>query len=128
MMTWLAIAVGGAIGSMARHGVNHVVHTRWVTTRFPAGTVAVNLSGCFAIGLLAGLLASGRIEMREYWRQFVFVGLLGGFTTFSTFGLDTFLLSRTHSTTEAALNVGAQVIGGLLAVWAGYELGLSKAL
>lgn len=126
MVTWLAIAVGGAIGSIARHAVNHVVHTRWLTTRFPLGTVAVNVIGCFAIGLLAGLLASGRIEMRVHWREFVFVGLLGGFTTFSTFGLDTFLLSRTHSAGHAALNVAAHVVGGLLAVWAGYQLGLSE--
>jgi CrcB protein len=111
---------------MARHAVNHVVHSRWLTTRFPAGTVAVNLIGCFAIGLLAGLLASERIQLRAHWREFVFVGLIGGFTTFSTFGLDTFLLSRTHSAGYAALNVAAQVVGGLLAVWVGYQLGLSK--
>lgn len=85
-MTWFAIAVGGALGAMARHALNHAVHTRWLTTRFPAGTVAVNLLGCFVIGLLAGLLASDRIAMRVYWREFVFVGLLGGFTTFSTLG------------------------------------------
>jgi fluoride exporter len=124
---WLAIAVGGAIGSMARHAVNHVVHTRWLTTRFPAGTVLVNLAGCFAIGLLAGLVASNRIALRFHWREFVFVGLLGGFTTFSTFGLDTFLLARTHSTAQAALNVMAQVAGGLLAVWVGYHLGVARA-
>jgi len=58
-----------------------------------------------------------------FWREFVFVGLLGGFTTFSTFGLDTFLLARTHSGGLAAANVLAQVLGGLLAVWAGYHAG-----
>jgi CrcB protein len=125
-MTWLAVAVGGALGSMARHGVNHVVHTRWLTTRFPIGTVVVNVTGCFVIGLLAGLVASDRIALRLHWREFVFVGLLGGFTTFSTFGLDTLLLARTHSSTDAALNIGLQVIGGLVAVWIGYQLGLAK--
>jgi len=125
-MTWAAIAVGGALGSIARHAVNHAVHTHWHATRFPAGTVVVNLIGCFVIGLLAGLLASDRIALRFYWREFVFVGLLGGFTTFSTFGLDTFVLARSNSTAHAALNVGLQVIGGLLAVVAGYQLGLSK--
>ena len=93
--------MGGALGSMARHGVNHLVHTRWLTTRFPAGTVAVNLVGCFLIGVPAGLVASDRIALRLHWREFVFVGLLGGFTTFSTFGLDTFLLGRTHSMAQA---------------------------
>jgi CrcB protein len=125
-MTWLAVALGGAVGSMARHAVNVALHTR-VTTRFPIGTVVVNLIGCFAIGLLAGLLTSERIALRAHWREFVFVGLLGGFTTFSAFGLDTLLLARTHSPGQAALNVGAQVVGGLLAVWVGYQLGLRPA-
>jgi fluoride exporter len=125
-MTWLAIAVGGAIGSVARHAVNQLVHTRWLTTRFPAGTVAVNLIGCLIIGVLAGLIASERIVLRFQWREFVFVGLLGGFTTFSTFGLDTFLLART-SAGQAALNVALQLVGGLMAVWVGYQFGTRTA-
>ena len=60
--------------------------------------------------------------MPFHWREFVFVGLLGGFTTFSTFGLDTFLLARTHSVGYALLNVGLQVVGGLAAVWVGYRI------
>jgi CrcB protein len=120
-MTWIAIAAGGALGSMARHAVNHFVHT----ARFPAGTVIVNLVGCFVIGLLTGLLAADRIALRFYWREFVFVGLLGGFTTFSTFGLDTFVLGRSHATGLAALNVALQVGGGLAAVWAGHAVGLA---
>jgi CrcB protein len=122
-VTWVAIAVGGALGSLARHAVNHLLHTRWLTTRFPVGTVAVNLLGCFAIGLLAGLIASERLALRLHWRELVFVGLLGGFTTFSTFGLDTLLLARTHSASQAALNVAIQVVGGLAAVWIGYVIG-----
>jgi fluoride exporter len=123
-MTWLAVGIGGALGSMARHAVNHLMHTRWLVTRFLIGTVVVNVTGCFAIGLLAGLLASQRIVLQVYWREFVFVGLLGGFTTFSTFGLDTFVLSRNQSSAFAIANVAAQVIGGLLAVWVGYRLGM----
>ena len=126
-MTWLAIAVGGAVGSLARHAVNQVIHNRWLTLRFPAGTLVVNLFGCFIIGLLAGLLASERIALRPHWREFAFVGVIGGFTTFSAFGLDTLLLSRTQSPGLAAANVLAQVAGGLCAVWAGYSLGISKA-
>ena len=124
MGAWIAVAVGGALGSVARHGVNHLVHTRWMTTRFPIGTVAVNLVGCFVIGLLAGLIASNRLAFGLYWREFIFVGILGGFTTFSTFGLDTFTLTQTHSGAFAFLNVALQVIGGLLAVWAGYAIGI----
>ena len=122
-MTWIAVAIGGGLGSLARHAVNHLVHARWLTTRFPAGTVVVNVVGCLVIGLLAGLLASERIAMRPHWREFIFVGVLGGFTTFSTFGLDTFVLTRTHSVGQAAINVIAQVSGSLLAVWAGYHVG-----
>ena len=128
MGAWIAVAVGGAIGSLARHGVNHLLHVRWFTTRYPAGTLAVNLAGCLVIGLLAGLLASNRLAFRFYWREFIFVGVLGGFTTFSTFGLDTFLLARTDSVWSAGLNVGLQVIGGLAAVWLGYQLGALSAI
>ena len=122
MWTWIAIGVGGAIGSMARHGVNHLVHTKWLTTRFPIGTVAVNITGCFVIGLLAGLLSANRIAFRWHWREFVFVGLLGGYTTFSTFGLDTFLLAQTHSQSAAFANLAFQVLGGLAAVWIGHAI------
>ena len=122
-MTWLAIAVGGALGSLARHALNGLIHTRWLATRFPVGTVVVNVAGCFVIGLLAGLIASERIALRLHWREFVFVGMRGGVTTFSTFGLDTRLLARTHSVAWAALNVGLQVIVGLAAVWVGYAIG-----
>ena len=127
MTTWVAIALGGALGSMARHAVNHAVHARWLAARFPAGTLAVNLLGCFVIGLLTGLLTSQRISMPASWREFVFVGVLGGFTTFSTFGLDTLMLARTHSSWQAVLNVAAHVVGGLAAVWAGFLIGSTKS-
>ena len=61
-MVWLAIAVGGALGSMARHGVNVLVHGRWPMMRFPLATFLVNVAGCLVIGLLAGLIVSGRIS------------------------------------------------------------------
>ena len=92
----------------------------------PTGIVVVNLTGCAVIGLLAGLLAAGRIGLSPHWREFVFVGLLGGFTTFSTFGLDTFLLVKTNAPAAAALNVALQLGGGLVAVWIGYQLGLAR--
>ena len=123
-MGWIVVALGGALGALARHGVNHIVHGRWLATRFPVGTAVVNLVGCLVIGLLAGLLASDRLALRDTTRQFIFVGLLGGFTTFSSFGLDTLTLSRGGSATQAVLNIALQVIGGLLAVWVGYAIGI----
>ena len=111
---------------MARHATNHVTHTYSLTTKCPVGTAVVNLTGCVVIGLLAGLLAVERIRLPLFWREFVFVGLLGGFTTFSAFGLDTFLLAKTHSSVMALGNVLLQVVGGLGAVWLGYQLGTAR--
>lgn len=122
----MAVAAGGALGSLARHWVNQIVHGRWLSTRIPVGTSVVNLAGCFIIGLLAGLLASDRLAFKETTRQFIFVGLLGGFTTFSSFGLDTLTLARGGATTHAVLNVVLQVAGGLVAVWLGYAIGMKS--
>lgn len=122
-MVWFAVAAGGALGSLARHGVNHLIHTRWPLMRFPLATLAVNIAGCLVIGLLAGLLISERIELRFYWREFLFVGVLGGFTTFSTFGFDTITLMRTHSAPAALWNVAGHVGLGLLAVHVGMLIG-----
>lgn len=122
MLTWVLVASGGVLGCMARHGVNHLVHQHWPLMRFPAATVIVNLFGCCVIGALAGLIASGQLPMRTQWREFVFVGMLGGFTTFSTFGLDTITFLRTGDVTQAFSNVVIQVVGGLAAVYAGLVL------
>jgi CrcB protein len=122
-MIWVAIGVGGALGSLARHGVNVLIHGRWPTMRFPLSTLVVNVVGCLVIGLLAGLIMSGRITPRLYWREFVFVGILGGFTTFSTFGLDTMTLFRGEMAWPAVWNVVAQVGLGLIAVQLGIALG-----
>lgn len=122
MLTWIVVASGGALGCMARHGVNHLVHQHWPLMRFPAATLIVNLVGCCLIGALAGLIASGQLPMRTHVREFVFVGMLGGFTTFSTFGLDTITLLRNGDMTQAFSNVAIHVVGGLAAVFAGLVL------
>ena len=122
-MVWLAIAAGGALGSMARHGVNVLVHGRWPSMRFPLATLVVNVVGCLVIGLLAGLIMSGRISPRLHWREFVFVGILGGFTTFSTFCLETIALARGAVMWSAVLNVAAHVGLGLIAVQLGMIVG-----
>jgi CrcB protein len=122
MYPWMAVALGGALGSVARHGVNRLVHQEWPLLRFPLATVVVNVAGCCAIGVLAGLVATGRLPMRTNWREFVFVGILGGFTTFSTFGLDTITLVRSGDSTQALWNVLIQVTCGLAGVHAGLVL------
>lgn len=88
-------------------------------------TLIVNLAGCATIGVLAGTLASGRLAMSQETRSFVFVGILGGFTTFSSFGLDTFTLARSGRLAAAGWNVAAQIILGLGAVATGYLVALA---
>ena len=106
-----------------RHCVNVAVQPRFLASGFPAGIFVVNMAGCLAIGLLAGLLAAARLEAGEHLRAFLFVGVLGGFTTFSSFGLDTFVLARGGHAVLAAANAVGQTGLGVLAVWAGFAVG-----
>jgi fluoride exporter len=117
----LAIAAGGGIGAVLRHLVNHVVQARFGAA-FPLGIFIVNVGGCLAIGLVAGLLASTRLHLSEQARTFVVVGVLGGFTTFSSFGLDTFTLARGGHTLAAFGNAVGQLVLGLAAVWLGFAI------
>lgn len=123
-MIWLAVVTGGAIGSLARHGVNAAL-ALVLHRPSPYATAAVNLVGAGVIGLLAGLIASGRLQWSAPLRAFVFVGVLGGFTTFSSYMLDTFTLAYTGEPGVAFMNVAGQTIFGLAAVWAGYSLGVA---
>jgi|SRR3954468_23598046 len=118
-MTWIAVAAGGALGSLARHGVN-VAFARLTDTTSPYATATVNILGSVVIGVLAGLTAGGRLHMTPPMRTFVFVGILGGFTTFSSFMLDTLTLSRGGHQSLAAANVAVQLVLGVIAVFAGY--------
>jgi CrcB protein len=119
-MTWVLIAIGGAIGSVARHGVNHWVHGRWLTT-FPLGIFVVNVLGSIAIGVVAGVVASARWSVSFETRMFLVVGILGGFTTFSSFSLDTLTLIRGGHFGYAAWNVVGQVGLSLAGIAAGYH-------
>lgn len=123
-MIWLAVLGGGAIGSLARHGVN-VLFGMVLQRTSPLATATVNLVGSGVIGLLSGLIASGRLHMSVPLRTFVFVGLLGGFTTFSSYVLDTLTLAHGGEPGIALLNVLGQTILGLAAVWTGYVLGVA---
>ena len=105
---------------MARHGANAAFAR--VDRVVPYATGTVNVAGCLAIGILAGLVASGSLKMSEQMRAFLFVGILGGFTTFSSFALDTLSLGRAGEMPLAVLNVAGQVVLGLGAAALGYWL------
>ena len=107
-------------GTLCRYWLGGVFARRYGET-FPAGTLAVNLLGCFAAGLLFQLMQE-RFAFSETARAAVFVGLLGGFTTFSAYGLQTFELLRDGRPGFAALNVVASNLLGVLMVFAGYAL------
>lgn len=123
MPTWFLVGAGGALGAMARHALNHVVHQRAMTSTFPIGIFVINVLGSVAIGLLAGVMASGRLHWSYPTRTFVIVGILGGFTTFSSFSLDTLALARDGHLAMAMWNVAGQVGFSLIGVWAGFRLG-----
>lgn len=114
----LLVGLGGGLGSMARYLLGGLVG-RWKGGwTFPLETLLVNVAGCLAIGLLASL-AETRGVFAGTTRAFLFVGLLGGFTTFSTFGYETFQLLRDGQLGAAGLSAGLQLVGGLGGVWGG---------
>jgi len=121
-VTWILVGLGGALGSMARHGLNHVIHQRQLSSTFPLGIFAINVTGSVLIGLVAGLVVSSRLTLSSEARTFLIVGLLGGFTTFSSFSFDTLALFRDGHTAQAVWNVVGQVGLSLLGVWAGFKL------
>jgi CrcB protein len=117
----LLVGAGGFVGASLRYQLGGLVH-RIVSPEFPWGTFLVNASGCFAIGVLA-ILAEERGPLGPAGRLFLLVGVLGGYTTFSTFGYETFTLAREGSYALAAANAAGQVLFGLVAVWAGVVVG-----
>ncbi len=120
MTKLVCVLIGGGVGSVARYLIAGWVQ-RLGNGSFPLGTLAVNVAGCFVLGLLAAALAD-RALVREEIRIAVTVGLLGGFTTFSTFGLETFMLLNDGQPLRAAVNVFLSVGVALVAVWSGYRL------
>ena len=120
MMKWVLIAAGGAFGSVLRYAIQGWVQ-RLTNGSFPIGTLAVNVSGCMVIGFIAAAL-TGPILVREEYRIGLTVGVLGGFTTFSAFGLETFNLANDGQLRLAFANVVLSCGLGLVAVWAGYRL------
>ncbi len=117
-MNILLVGIGGALGSMSRYLLGTWIQTLSRSLDFPFGTLTVNLIGCFVIGFLSQL-AEARGAFTPESRAFVFIGILGGFTTFSSFGNDTINLFREGESFNALLNIGANVMIGLTLVWLG---------
>jgi CrcB protein len=120
MSLW-AIAGGGALGALLRYGVSNGLHA-WLGRGFPYGTLTVNLVGSFFMGLLF-VLFNERLALAPEWRGFFLVGLLGAFTTFSTFSIETLVLIQQADYGKALLNVFGNLLLCLLAVWGGLILG-----
>jgi CrcB protein len=120
---WWWLFVGGGLGAMARFGLGALVLAR-TGEGFPWGTLVVNWSGCLAIGLAAALFAA--MPHPPTLRLFLVTGVLGGFTTFSAFGLETVELLASGASGQAVLYVAGSVLGGLAAVAVG--LGAGRAL
>lgn len=118
--TLLYVALGGALGSVSRFLLGTWTQTISKSIDFPYGTLAVNLIGCFVIGFLSQLVETRGMFTSEA-RMLMFIGVLGGFTTFSSFGNETINLLRDGETLNALANVGANVILGLALVWLGRE-------
>jgi fluoride exporter len=119
--TIVGIAIAGALGALARYGLEGVVSRR-LPTAFPWGTLAVNASGALVLGFLFTLTPE-RLVVASRLRSVVAIGFLGAYTTFSTFSFETFRLLEDGARGLALLNVAASVALGLMAVYAGVVLG-----
>jgi fluoride exporter len=120
MAKLILIFLGSGLGGIMRYGLSSWVQG-WSAQSFPAGTLMVNIIGCFGIGFLATAFAANAppLVMREEYRIAIIIGILGGFTTFSAFGAETFALIAHKQVSLAVLNVAVSVIAGLGAVWMG---------
>lgn len=119
-MRLILIAIFGAIGTLARYGLQGFVQVRAAGT-FPYGTLLVNLSGCFLLGLI-GQFTLNRLVISPDWRVAIAVGFFGGYTTFSSFGWETAKMFEDGEWLRAAAYVAASVVAGLLLSVAGIRL------
>jgi CrcB protein len=125
LLNALLVGSGGFAGAILRYALGGAVHRQLPDATFPYGTLCVNLLGCILIGALAGLADSRQLFPPEL-RTFAFIGLLGGFTTFSTFGFETMALARDGEYLRAASNIGLHVFFGLALCWLAYGLTSSR--
>jgi CrcB protein len=117
---YIVVGLGGALGAIARYWFSALIGERF-PTRFPLGTLVINVSGSFIIGFFLTLV-SERLNIHPNWRLGVAVGFVGAYTTFSTFEFETFRLLETGSGISGFMNVILSLMLGFLAVWAGIAL------
>jgi len=120
MQKLLFIGLAGLLGTLSRYWMSGWAARKFGET-FPMGTLIVNLIGCFLIGFLFYLMQE-RFLVNQTLRTVILIGFLGGFTTFSSFGMQTFTLLRDGEFGFAVLNIVVSNVGGLILVWAGYSL------
>lgn len=119
--TCLIVMVGGALGTLSRYAVSSIALP--ISGQMPWGTIIVNITGSFLIGFFGTLtLAHGRFPVSENWRLFVMIGVCGGYTTFSSFSLQTLDLLRQGALSRALVNVAASVVLCVAAVAAGHQI------
>ena len=123
MFQSIAIAAGGALGALLRYWVSNGVY-QLLGRDFPYGTLAVNVLGSLAMGLLYVLLLERSAAAPE-WRALLLVGVLGAFTTFSTFSLETLNLLQDGALLRASLNIALSVVVCIAAAWLGVAVGRS---
>jgi CrcB protein len=121
MTKYLMVGIGGALGSILRFSVGGYVSNR-LGVRFPYGTFLINCTGSFLIGLVVTLLAE-RTHWSPNWRYLIPIGFIGGYTTFSTFELETFRNFQDGEILVAGLNVALSVVIGFVSVWLGVITG-----
>jgi CrcB protein len=120
MLSYLWVGLGGALGSIARFWLSGIVAQHFGES-FPLGTLVINVTGSFIIGIFAAMgMPEGRIYLQPGMRQFLMIGLCGGYTTFSSFSLQTMNLANDGEWLYAGLNILLSVVLCLLAVWMGY--------
>jgi fluoride exporter len=112
------VAIGGAIGSVSRYLLSTAV-LRLSGSLFPVGTFVVNVVGCIAFGAIVGA-GEHRVVLAPEARAFLLVGVLGGFTTFSSYAFESFTLMQDGQIAAAAVNIVGQVTAGLFGFWVGY--------
>lgn len=125
-MSYLWVALGGALGSVLRYWLSNLIGEPPPPSGFPLSTLLINVTGSFVIGIfavLAGPLGRFHPDWRNFSIQLVMIGICGGYTTFSSFSLQTLYLAQEGRWDLAALNIGLSVVFCLVAVWLGYATG-----